>query len=50
MELRPEEDNPQQQRHYADTISLATHVLIKTELMLDWLQGQGRRGGFIPSL
>jgi hypothetical protein len=42
MELRPEEDNPQEQRHYPDTISLTTHVLNKTKLMLDWLQGQAR--------
>ena len=40
MELRPKEDNPQEQSHYTDTISLATHVLNKTKLMPDWLQRQ----------
>ncbi len=40
MELRPEEDNPQEQCHYTDTISLATHVLSKMKLKMDCLQGQ----------
>jgi hypothetical protein len=40
MELRPEEDNSQEQRHSADTNSFATHVLNKTKLMPEWLQGQ----------
>jgi hypothetical protein len=40
MELRPEEDDSQEQRHYPDTICPATHVLNKTKLMTDWLQGQ----------
>lgn len=43
MELRPKEDNPQEQRHHTDTISLTTHVLNKTKLMLDWLRGQARQ-------
>lgn len=38
MELRPEEDDPQEQSHNADTID--THVFNKTKLMPDWLQGQ----------
>ena len=43
MELRPEEDNPQDQRYYADTISVATHVLNKTKLKPHRLQGQADR-------
>ena len=39
MELRPQEDNPQEQRHYTDTACIATHVPNKTKLKLDWLQG-----------
>ena len=42
MELRPQEDNPQEQRHYTDTACFATHVPNKTKLKLDWLQGQAR--------
>src|SRR5690348_17581350 len=44
MELRPKEDNPQEQRHHTDTVCLATHVLNKTKLRLNWLQRQARRG------
>src|SRR5215831_3006048 len=43
MELRPQEDNSEKQRHNADTSSFATHLLIKTKLRTDWLQGQVRR-------
>jgi hypothetical protein len=43
MELRPQEDDSEEQRHQADTLNLAMHVLIKTKLRTEWLQGQGRR-------
>ena len=40
MELRPEEYNPQEQRHQPDTLRPIVHVLTKTELKPEWLQGQ----------
>ena len=40
MELRPQEDDPQEQGHKTYTLSAARHVLTKTELKMDWLQGQ----------
>jgi hypothetical protein len=40
MELRPNEDNPEEQRQNADMLSLGLHVLTKTKLSLEWLQGQ----------
>ena len=40
MELRCQEDDPEEQCHKTDTLSPAMHVLIKTKLKADWLQGQ----------
>lgn len=40
MELRPQEDDPEEQGHKTDTLTVANHVLIKTKLKMDWLQGQ----------
>lgn len=40
MELRPQEDDPQEQGHKTYTLSAARHVFIKTKLKTDWLQGQ----------
>ena len=40
MELRPKEDNPDEQRQNADALSLGLHVLTKTELRQEWLRGQ----------
>jgi len=40
MELRSEEHDPQAQCHKADTLTVAKHLLIKTKLRMDWLQGQ----------
>ena len=40
MELRPEEDDPEEQRQNADAMSLGLHVLIKTKHRPEWLQGQ----------
>lgn len=40
MELRSEEDDPQEQGHKTYTLSATRHVLTKTKLKTDWLQGQ----------
>ena len=40
MELRPQEDDPKEQRQNADAVSLGLHVLTKTKLRLEWLLGQ----------
>ncbi len=40
VELRPKEDNPEEQRQNADTVRLGLHVLTKTKLRPHWLQGQ----------
>src|SRR5215472_12279401 len=50
MELRPEEDDTQEQRQKADTLCLTVHVLTKTKLRMVWLQGQVKRGHNVPSL
>ena len=42
MELRPQENNPEQQRQDTDTLCSAVHVLTKTKLRLEWLRGQVR--------
>ena len=41
MELRPEEDDPEEQRQNADALCSAVHVLTKTKLRLEWACGQG---------
>ena len=40
VELRPNEDDPEEQRQNADALSLGLHVLTKTELRPEWLRGQ----------
>ena len=40
VELRPKKDTPEEQRQNADMPSLGLHVLTKTKLRLEWLQGQ----------
>lgn len=40
VKLGSQEDNPQEQCHKTDTLSLAMHVLIKTKLRVNQLQGQ----------
>ncbi len=40
MELRPEEDDPEEQRQNADASSLGLHVLTKTKLRPERLRGQ----------
>ena len=40
VELCPKEDNTEEQRQNADTMGLGLHVLSKTELRPEWLQGQ----------
>jgi hypothetical protein len=40
MELRPQEDESEEQCHKTDTLCLAMHVLSKTKLRMDWLQRQ----------
>lgn len=40
MELRPQEDDPEEQRQNADAVRLGLHVLTKTELRQEWLRGQ----------
>lgn len=40
MELRSQENDPQEQGHKTHTLSAARHVLTKTKLKTDWLQGQ----------
>ena len=43
MELRPEEDNPEEQCQDANPLCLAEHVGIETELRTKWFRGQGRQ-------
>src|SRR5262249_11871677 len=43
MELRPHEDNREEQRQKADPLCSVVHVLTKTKLRADWLQGQAKR-------
>jgi len=45
VELRPKKDNPEEQRQNADMPSLGLHVLTKTKLRLEWLQGQAKQFG-----
>jgi len=40
VELRSEKDNPEEQGYNTDTMSRATHVLIKTKLKKECLQSQ----------
>ena len=40
VKLRCQEDNPEEQRQNADAPTLRLHVLTKTELRPEWLQGQ----------
>lgn len=40
VELRSQEDNPEEQGYNTDTVCRATHVLIKTKLKKEWLQSQ----------
>jgi hypothetical protein len=40
VELRPKEDNPEEQRQNADALSLGLHVLTKTKLKPERLLGQ----------
>ncbi len=40
MELRRKENNPEEQRQNVDASRLRLHVLTKTELRPEWLQGQ----------
>jgi len=46
MELRREEDNPEEQSEKRNPLCLARHAFAKTELRLKWLQGQAGRGLF----
>jgi FrmR/RcnR family transcriptional regulator, repressor of frmRAB operon len=43
MELRPEEDDPEEQCQNADALSLGLHVVTKTKLRGEWLWGQARK-------
>jgi hypothetical protein len=43
VELRPEENNPEEQCQDANPPCLAEHVGTKTKLRTEWLRGQGRR-------
>jgi hypothetical protein len=49
MELRPQEDDPQEQGYKTYTLSAARHVLTKTKLKMDWLQGQVNYAGEVRS-
>ena len=40
VELCSQEDNPEEQGYDTNTVSRATHVLIKTKLKKEWLQSQ----------
>lgn len=44
VELRPEEDDPQEQRQDTNPLRLAKHIGTKTKLKTEWLRGQGRWG------
>jgi hypothetical protein len=41
VELRPKENDPEEQRQNANVLSLGLHVLTKTKLRPEWLGGQG---------
>jgi hypothetical protein len=43
VELRPEEDDPEEQGQKADAVSLGLHVMTKTKLRWERLWGQGRK-------
>jgi hypothetical protein len=43
VELRPEEDHPEEQSQDTNPLCLAEHVGTKTKLRMKWLRGQGRR-------
>lgn len=40
MELHPEEDDREEQRQYANPLRFGLHVITKTKLRPEWLQGQ----------
>lgn len=42
VELRPQENNPQEQRQDTNPLRLAKHISTKTKLKTEWLRGQGR--------
>jgi len=44
VKLRPKEDDPEEQRQNADEVRLGSHVLTKTKLRPEWLQGQVNGG------
>ena len=44
MELRREEDNPEEQSEKRNPLCFARHAFAKTELRLKWLQGQAGLG------
>ena len=44
MELRSKEHDPEEHRQNADALSSGLHVITKTKLRPDWLQGQVRLG------
>jgi hypothetical protein len=43
VELRPEEDNPEEKCQDANPLCLAEHLGTNTELRTKWFHGQGRR-------
>jgi hypothetical protein len=48
VELRPKEDDPEEQRQNADAVRLGLHVLTKTKLRQEWLRGQ--EDHFLPGV
>ncbi len=46
VELRPKEEDPEEQRQNADAVRLGLHVLTKTKLKQEWLRGQ--ENDFLP--
>jgi hypothetical protein len=46
MELRHEEDDPEEQSKKRYPLCLARHAYAKTELRLKWLRGQAAGGSF----
>jgi hypothetical protein len=48
VELRPKEDDPEEQCYKTDTLGLAVHVLSKTKLRMDWLQRQAAARFWFP--
>jgi len=40
MELRPKEENPEEQGKDANPMSFAKHVYTKRQLRTEWLRGQ----------